>query len=365
MVQSRATQLGIFVGGSVVGILLANMLNRQQPAPVPVPVQQPRPQPPPMVPTRPAPVPVPVPVPAPPAPKPAPVPPTPARVQPTNDDISSILQQLGFPGPISDTRAHEAYVSNFNRQLRNPNWVFEHLTRDNLKAPHSGGSKGSDNEPDRSHSTFKEDNSIPGMFRALLKDYFKSGYDRGHLVPAADAKRSQTAMDETFLLTNISPQVGTGFNRDYWSHFELFTRRLTKTFDDVYVFTGPLYLPKKDLATGKWKVEYEVIGNPANVAVPTHFYKVILVKDATTGRYAVGGFVLPNTPIPGDAPLESFSMPISAIEKSAGLVFFDKLPIIHLPDQVTPLCQATKCSLTESRAYIEAIKKRKALAGPP
>lgn len=33
-------------------------------------------------------------------------------------------------------------------------------------------------------------------------------------VPAADAKRSQDAMDETFLLTNIAPQVGEGFNRD-------------------------------------------------------------------------------------------------------------------------------------------------------
>ena len=32
-------------------------------------------------------------------------------------------------------------------------------------------------------------------------------------VPAADAKFSQEAMNETFLLTNIAPQVGAGFNR--------------------------------------------------------------------------------------------------------------------------------------------------------
>jgi endonuclease G len=32
-------------------------------------------------------------------------------------------------------------------------------------------------------------------------------------VPAADAKISQKAMDETFYLTNIAPQVGDGFNR--------------------------------------------------------------------------------------------------------------------------------------------------------
>jgi hypothetical protein len=42
---------------------------------------------------------------------------------------------------------------------------------------------------------------------------FKSGYDRGHMVPAADAKISQQAMDETFYLSNVAPQVGDGFNR--------------------------------------------------------------------------------------------------------------------------------------------------------
>jgi DNA/RNA endonuclease G (NUC1) len=46
----------------------------------------------------------------------------------------------------------------------------------------------------------------------LMKD-FRSGYDRGHMVPAADAKISQGAMDETFFLSNVAPQVGDGFNR--------------------------------------------------------------------------------------------------------------------------------------------------------
>jgi DNA/RNA endonuclease G (NUC1) len=67
---------------------------------------------------------------------------------------------------------------------------------------------------------FVEDVSIPEKFRARLKDYFRSGYDRGHQVypplldikvnekvPAADAKFSQVAMNETFYLTNICPQV--------------------------------------------------------------------------------------------------------------------------------------------------------------
>ena len=60
-------------------------------------------------------------------------------------------------------------------------------------------------------------------------------------------------MDETFLLTNIAPQVGVDFNRHYWAYVEDWCRRLTSTFQDVYVFTVPLYLPKRD-SDGKWRV---------------------------------------------------------------------------------------------------------------
>ena len=90
------------------------------------------------------------------------------------------------------------------------------------------------------------------MFRAKLKDYFRSGYDRGHQVPAADCKWSQDAMNATFALSNMCPQVGEGFNRDYWAHFEDFCRRLTTFYPSVRIVTGPLYLPKKELDGNKW-----------------------------------------------------------------------------------------------------------------
>ncbi len=67
---------------------------------------------------------------------------------------------------------------------------------------------------DRDKSRFQEDESIPEKFRAKLLNYVKSGYDRGHMAPAADIRTTQKALDETFLLTNIAPQVGNGFNRD-------------------------------------------------------------------------------------------------------------------------------------------------------
>lgn len=104
-------------------------------------------------------------------------------------------------------KLRNAYAALYSRVHRHPFWVLEHLTADNLKG-----------DGNRNKSRFKEDQSIPELFRAKLSDYWSSGFDRGHMAPAADAKRNQAAMDETFYLSNICPQVGEGFNRDCNHH---------------------------------------------------------------------------------------------------------------------------------------------------
>jgi len=149
-------------------------------------------------------------------------------------------------------------------------------------------------------------------------------------------------MDDTFYLTNMCPQVGEGFNRDYWAHFEDFCRRLTARYPSVRIVTGPLYLPKRDVTDGKWRVSYEVIGNPPNIAVPTHFYKVIFGEDGTTsGPVAIGAFVLPNTAIPNEKPLTDFEVPVEAVERASGLEFASKLPL----QRRKRLCADTTCAL--------------------
>ena len=105
------------------------------------------------------------------------------------------LFQYGFPGPVADLRPAASLTSSYDRRLRNPAWVAEHITPESLAA--RGG--------DRKNSVFHEDSAIPEKFRAKLRDYFRSGYDRGHQVPAADAKWSQEAMDATFALSNMWP----------------------------------------------------------------------------------------------------------------------------------------------------------------
>lgn len=167
-------------------------------------------------------------------------------------------------------------------------------------------------------------------------------------------------MDQTFLLTNMCPQVGEGFNRDYWAHFEDFCRRLTNHYPSVRIVTGPLYLPRRDSQDGKWRVSYEVIGNPPNVAVPTHFYKVIFAEDGKTGGdVSLGAFVLPNAKIDNEKPLTNFEVPIEAIERASGLEFASKLPA----QRRKKLCEQVTCSLLV-RDYAD---RQKNLAGsaPP
>ncbi|EAW06376.1 DNA/RNA non-specific endonuclease [Aspergillus clavatus NRRL 1] len=243
------------------------------------------------------------------------------------------IYQYGFPGPVADTITAVPLTGAYDRRTRNPAWVAEHIT------PYSLSLKNAD----RKHSTFVEDTNIPAAFRARLSDYFRSGYDRGHQVPAADAKWSQDAMDGTFGLSNMCPQVGEGFNRDYWAHFEDFGRNLTKRYPSVRIVTGPLYLPHRD-PDGKWRVSYEVIGNPPNVAVPTHFYKVIYAEDGTgspSSKVSLGAFVLPNARIPNDKRLAEFEVPLEVVERASGLEFASKLE----PSRRKRLCQEIKCDI--------------------
>ncbi|KAF8197399.1 hypothetical protein BJ912DRAFT_922851 [Pholiota molesta] len=273
-------------------------------------------------------------------------------------NLPAVLK-YGNPGPIADSLVRKAYVAGYDRRLRHPSWTAEHLTRASLTKP-PGEPSG-----DRANSKFVEDESLPSHFRARLQDYFRSGYDRGHMVPAADAKFSQAAMDETFLLSNIAPQVGDGFNRHYWAYLEDWCRRLTGNFQDVYVFTVPLYLPKQE-ADGKWRITHEVIGSPPNISVPTHFAKVVLttrpISPSTPDvqEISTGAFVLPNAVIRDDVPLESFIVPVEAVERAAGLTLFSD----EIKQQSKHICKTTKCDVI-IRKFDDAQKKgRKAIAAP-
>jgi len=246
--------------------------------------------------------------------------------------------KYGYPGPISDIRNRLGYITSYNRMLRNPNFSLEVLTRESLIKHNST----------RKHSRFRVDPGIPEVFQAKLSDYRRSGYDRGHMVPSADLRNSQDAMDETFFLSNMAPQVGAGFNRGYWALLEEYCRGLTNTFAQVYIISGPLYLPTKGSRfpkSSRWYVQYEVIGSPPNIAVPTHFYKVILaVPHNISALPSLGAFILPNAAILPSTPLTKFLVPTAVVERAAGLIFYDKLGT-NKDNRFPGLCTVTSCSV--------------------
>lgn len=163
-----------------------------------------------------------------------------------NNDREHIL--YGLPSNKGMLLYRKGYTLNYDLKKKVANWVSYHLDRDYLE-------KLVDRTDD-----FRLDSEIPTENRSLLSDYKKSGYDRGHFAPAAIFTRSKKLMSESFLLSNMAPQVGVGFNRGIWRVLEGKIREWALMEKDLYVVSGPIYLG-----------EISYIGS-SKVAVPSHFY---------------------------------------------------------------------------------------------
>lgn len=209
------------------------------------------------------------------------------------------IKGLELPRPIDGEQiiTHTGYTLSYNEEYELPSYVAYELT----KAEVLGGEDREDN--------FRADNSVR-TGSASLDDYRGSGYDRGHMAPAADFKWSAEAMSDTFYLSNMCPQ-DPSFNRGIWADLEAVVRTMAYDNESVYVVTGPV------LTDGP----YETIGEN-KVAVPKRFYKVVL--DYTNPDIKAIGFVLPNEN--SDKSLQSFAMTVDEVEEITGLDFYPALP---------------------------------------
>jgi endonuclease G len=163
---------------------------------------------------------------------------------------------------------------------------------------------------DRSDN-FREDPSVSSGSASNL-DYAKSGYDRGHLAPAADMKWSEKAMSESFYYSNMSPQLP-AFNRGIWKMLEEKMRDWALENDSILIVTGPI-LPSKN------EKKLATIG-PNSVTVPEYYYKAIL--DFKREKSKSIAFILPNKG--SKMPLKSFVVTIDSLEKLSKIDFFYKL----------------------------------------
>ena len=143
---------------------------------------------------------------------------------------------------------------------------------------------------------------------ATLKDYKRSGYDRGHLAPVKAMSYSKEAMSASFYMSNMSPQIPS-FNRGIWKTLEAKIYELSLQSDSLYVVTGPVF-----------KEIIDSIG-VKKVSVPRYYYKTILrfQKDTIYGL----GFLLENKKL--SQSYFDFVVSIDSIEKLTGIDFYTRL----------------------------------------
>ncbi|MHC4619119.1 MAG: DNA/RNA non-specific endonuclease [Planctomycetota bacterium] len=213
--------------------------------------------------------------------------------------------RIGKPQVVYE-RVRQGYVLAQDGCLKIPRWVQYELSREDL----AGIAVRQDD--------FRPDGSIPFRYRAELEDYSSSGYDRGHMAPAADMKRSERVMSESFLLSNMAPQIGQGFNRNIWQDLEAAVRGWVGQRERLTIITGPVFAVEND------RVGYDVIGGN-RVAVPTHFYKIV-VDAGDPEQVQALAFLMPNEDLSGHDYSEYLTA-IDEVERLTGLDFLSALPL--------------------------------------
>ena len=204
---------------------------------------------------------------------------------------------FGIPGKADTIVDRPGYALGYSEYHEQAAWVIYVMTREEATTKVA-----------KRTDKFRSDPQIP-TGSATSSDYRRSGYDRGHLAPAADMAFSGQTMADSFFMSNMSPQKP-AFNRGIWKDLEALVRYFAITERKIVVVTGPILPKEKTVTIGANKV-----------TVPTHYYKVIF--DLTPPQKMIG-FILPNEG--SDEPLAAFAVTVDTVEKATGLDFFSKVP---------------------------------------
>ena len=190
---------------------------------------------------------------------------------------------------------HQYFTLSYAEYHEQAEWVAYELQKKQIK------------NSDFKRPYFVQDRRIPSG-SADWRNYKKSGYDRGHLCPAADREFDYDAYHETFLTSNISPQ-NHEFNAGIWNRLEQKTRYWAKKNDGVFIITG-----------GVLEAGLKGIGDE-RVSVPNEFYKIII--DKRNSNYKAIAFLIPNQA--SDRSFYEYTTTIDEIEIKTGIDFFPKL----------------------------------------
>lgn len=198
-----------------------------------------------------------------------------------------------------------AYTSCIDKTLNLPIWVSHHINKSAL-------AKNYNKRP----SGYPEDSQYKTLKRSA---YEGSGYDHGHLAPAADFVWNREAYLQSFYMTNMSPQNAC-FNQKGWCHLEGTIREwaLESPFADFYIVSGAVINEFIDTLCLKDNIQ---------VFVPRYYYKVIMITSKDKAPFSIG-YIMPNEDI-DNFTIGNYSVTVDSVENLTGLDFFSFLPVVE------------------------------------
>lgn len=190
---------------------------------------------------------------------------------------------------------HKHYFLSYSEEHEQAEWAAYYLTSDQNK------------KHNFERPYFKQD-PLVDTESAHWNNYKNTGYDKVHLVPAADMKFDQDAYFDTFLTSNVSPQ-NHDFNAGIWNRLEEKIRYWADKYTALFIVTG-----------GVLHNQLRTIGDE-EVSVPDYFYKIVVrVQNEVLVMIP---FLVPNEK--SDAALHHFATTIDTIEAITGINFNEKL----------------------------------------
>ena len=211
------------------------------------------------------------------------------------DSIGNLLYVVNPEGIDPVMLSYTGFTVAFCPEMHQPYYSAWCLSPDKVDGP-----------ANRKDAKFAEDTKVNGC--ATLNDYRKSGYDRGHLCPAADCRWCTQAMHDCHYLTNITPQHPK-LNGGAWKTIEENCRDWAMKYGNLYIVAGPVLSDRLTRSIGT-----------SPLPVPDRFFKVIIAPKASLGI----GFIMPNEYVPGGAQTTVVS--IDQVEQVTGFDFFSTLP---------------------------------------
>ena len=216
--------------------------------------------------------------------------------------------------PTNYLMVKQLYTLSYNNDKGTPNWVSWHL---------SSAWVGNAPRP----SDFNADAALPSGWKVVTtSDYTNSGFDRGHLCPAADRDYSDAEIAGTFIMTNMMPQAPNN-NQQPWKNLEDYCRTLAEAGNELYIIAGPY----GQGGTGKLGGVTNTIAG-GKVVVPSYTWKIIVVipngqhdVDRVVATTRVIAIWMPNVN-DGLGAWSSYRTTVDYIESQTGFDFLSNVP---------------------------------------